>query len=87
MKFVQDNEPTNIHDVSLAVESSFAYNCIPVGRECKEYHDIVTKIIQVTQDHKFTMEEKMQILKTYYALEQTIAESRIKLIEDWKRYH
>ena len=66
MKFIQDNDPTQIHEASLAVESTFAVSCTPVGQECKEFHDIVTKIIQVTQDRKFSLEEKTEVLKMYY---------------------
>lgn len=86
MKFIQDNDPKVVHDVTLAMESTFALNCIPVEDECNEYHTIVTSIIQATQDKKFTLEEKMTILKKIYEMEKTLEHSRIKLIEDWKYY-
>lgn len=85
-KFIQENDPAMVHDVSLALQSTFAIQCIPVGTECNQYHTIVTNIIQATQDRKFTIEEKMEILKMSYELEKTLQESRKKLIEDWKNY-
>lgn len=85
-KFIQDNDPEVVHEVSVALQSTFAVNCVPIGVECNQFHSIVTSIIHATQDRKFTLEEKMEILKRSYELEKTLQESRIKLIEDWKNY-
>jgi hypothetical protein len=86
-KFVDDNDPAVVHEVSLGLESSLAVDCLPIGEECKQFHDIVTTIIQLTYDRKFTLEEKMQVLKMYYVLETTIQNTRSKLVEDWKKYN
>lgn len=86
MKFIHDNDPAIVHVVSVALQSTFAVKCTPVGIECNQYHTIVTRIIQATQDSKFTLEEKMEVLKMTYQLEKTLQDSRIKLIEDWKKY-
>lgn len=86
MKFIQDNDPATVHAVSVAVQSTFAVACIPVGAECKQYNTIVTKIIELTQNHKFSVEQKMEVLKLYYQMEETLQASRVRLIDDWKKY-
>jgi hypothetical protein len=86
MKFIQDNDPAIVHEISVAAQSTFLVNCVPVGLECNQYHNIVTKIIEATQNHKFSIEQKMEILKMYYQMEESLASSRVKLINDWKKY-
>jgi hypothetical protein len=86
MKFIQENDPAIVHEISVAAQSTFLVNCVPVGLECNQYHNIVTKIIEATQNHKFSIEQKMEILKMYYQMEESLASSRVKLISDWKKY-
>ncbi len=81
-KFVYDNDPERVHSVSIAIESTFAIDCVPVGRECDLYHDLVTEIIQATQDQKFTLEEKIKVLKMKNELEAVFKVSKNKLIEE-----
>jgi hypothetical protein len=86
MKFIQENDPAIVHDISVAAQSTFLVNCVPVGLECNQYNNIVTKMIEATQNHKFSIEQKMEILKMYYQMEESLASSRVKLVSDWKKY-
>lgn len=86
-KLIDEKDPEVAHEISLGIESTFAVSCVPIGTECTQFHNIVTAIIQHTNDRKFTVEEKMQIIKMNYELENTIKKSRESLVASWKKYN
>jgi hypothetical protein len=86
-KLVDDEDPVRVHEISLGIESTFSVDCTPVEDECKQFHDLVTTIIQMTIDKKFSVEEKMQVHKMSYDFEKTLTETRTKLVKDWKKYN
>lgn len=85
-KLMSDQDANRIHAVAVGLQSTFAVDCKPIGEECTIYHNIITAIINATNDRILSLEEKMDIIKMRQELEQTFKANQAKLALDWKKY-
>lgn len=85
-KIMAEPDPKKMHEIALAVESSRAVDCIPVGDECDLYGKILNKIVEATHNGAPNDAANVAIYKNINELNHALSIGHEKITEMWKIY-